>query len=382
MAVKNIRQISSKLFRTLNTPICISKMVWSVLVLLLLHPCPGAGVDDGAAARLRGGSAALLGNAAAAGPPLRSSPLRSFIQRTAVAHAAAQPRPVGQPIADSGAVDNDGDSLMGQPTCARVAAGACAHVATGSEGGGQPACARAAAGSEGGGQGKRPPVPFKLVCGRLLAALAEDETRTTQLLADLVRELWQHWPADLAALVCLLRDQLLSPTLQGVELLPATQVLRVVADSLAKTPEGLRESLGSYDGDLAVAARRLRSSQRTLFPPPPLTLQQVVASLRDVAERRDMALRHSRAKQLLVAASGEEAFVIVKALQGSLRLLGFTKGVIVTALATAAHAHPPATLPRAAPASDEPEDTGSTSTQHELVGIIWQVSFDTKLDLF
>jgi hypothetical protein len=338
------------------------------LVLLLLHPCPGAGVDDGAAVRLRGGSAVLVGNAAAAGSPLLSSPLRSFIQRTAVAHAAARPRPVGQPVADSGAVDNDGDSLMGQPSCARVAAGACARLA---------------AGSEGGSQGERPPVPFKLVCGRLLAALAEDETRRTQLLADLVRELWQHWPADLTALVCLMRDQLLSPTLQGVELLPATQVLRVVADSLAKTPEGLRESLSSFHGDLAVAARRLRGSQRVLFPPPPLTLQHVVASLRDVAERRDMALRHSRAKQLLVAASGEEAFVIVKALQGSLRLLGFTKSVIVTALAAAAHAHPPATAPpRAAPAADEPEDAGSTSTQHELVGIIWQVSLNTKLGLF
>jgi hypothetical protein len=30
------------------------------LVLLLLQPCPGAGVDDGAAVRLRGGSAVLV----------------------------------------------------------------------------------------------------------------------------------------------------------------------------------------------------------------------------------------------------------------------------------------------------------------------------------
>jgi DNA ligase-1 len=356
-----------------------------VFVLLLLLPlCPGAGGDDSAAAAarlsVRGGSAAAVAGSAA------GSPLRFFIQRTAGAHAAAQaaadaaalaPGAAGHAGADkSGNVDNDGDSLMGQPVAARAGGAGARAAATPAPPPGPvalPAAGAAGPPPRPPGEGA-PPVPFQLVCRRLLAALAEDEPRTAQLLADLVSDVWQRWPADLAPLVCLLRDQLLSPTLQGVELLPAAQVLKVVADSLAKTPEGLRDSLNSYGGDLAVAAQRLRGSQRVLFAPPPLTLQHVVASLRNVAERRDAAIRYVGAKQLLVAASGEEAFIIVKALQGSLRLLGFSKGVIVAALAAAAHAHP---APAPAPAQrggvgDEAEDAESPGTQEELVGVIWQ----------
>jgi hypothetical protein len=70
------------------------------------------------------------------------------------------------------------------------------------------------------------------------------------------------------------RDQILSPTLEGVELLPAAALAKVVADSFAKTSEGLRKALSAADGDLAATASKLRCSQRTLFPTPPLALAQ------------------------------------------------------------------------------------------------------------
>jgi hypothetical protein len=49
--------------------------------------------------------------------------------------------------------------------------------------------------------------------------------------------------------------------------------------------------------------------------------------------------------------------------------------------ATATHARPPAiALLRAAPASDEAKDAGTTSPHHEVFGIIWQVSFADHAD--
>ena len=96
--------------------------------------------------------------------------------------------------------------------------------------------------SHGYGWGNYNAVPFKYVCSGILAAAAEDEAGMMRRLTELVLELWQHSPEDLTPFVCMLRDQILSPTLQGVELLPAAQVIKLVSDSLAKTPEGVRNA--------------------------------------------------------------------------------------------------------------------------------------------
>jgi hypothetical protein len=153
------------------------------------------------------------------------------------------------------------------------------------------------------------PVPFEYVCAQLVPAAAEGEPRRVQLLAELVHQLWQHSPSDLVPLACLLRDQILSPTLEGVELLPPTQLARLVADSFGKTLEGLREALSLSGDDLAATARKLRASQRTLFPLAPLGLARVVDALRDVAERSDMGQRVKTARTLLVAAGSDEVCV-------------------------------------------------------------------------
>ena len=81
--------------------------------------------------------------------------------------------------------------------------------------------------AEAAGSGKTCPwggqdaVPFKYVCQHLTEAAAHDEQHLVTHLAQLVIDIWQHAPADLVSLVCLVRDQILSPTLEGVELLPA-----------------------------------------------------------------------------------------------------------------------------------------------------------------
>lgn len=259
--------------------------------LLLLQPACGHGAGSsawqelGRLRELRGGSSAVVGTA--------RSPLKSFIrQATASAgidshggfpsvtlcppahpsHAAAA-APPSAVVLD---VDEEGDSLMGPP--------AAAHAAPGAGGGAHIPSGTAQLRPVPWGQGKG--VPFKYICSKLLAMEAGEETRIVHMLLELVNDVWQHAPEDLAMLVCLLRDQILSPTLQGVELLPAAHLNRVVADALAKTPEGLRDSLAAFDGDLAVTVQKLRGSQRTLFPPSPLTLSRVLVSLRDVAERR------------------------------------------------------------------------------------------------
>jgi len=342
------------------------KMLHSFALLLLGLTCAAA--CAGAAprrtparpsmVRLRGGSGAVFSASTA-------SPLQSFIRQTSAATAAARQTPLDlatiaqEPPApcdpmnyarrrEGGAgVDDEGDSLMGRrPRRADVAAetadGGIPTSFAGAAGSQQSAVARGA--SAGGPDARSPhacrwppatPVPFKYICGKLLSAAEADEGRLTSLLSDLLGEVWQHSPEDLQPLVCLLRDQILSPTLQGVELLPSSQLTKVVTDALVKTPEGLRESLAACDGDLAVTAQKLRTRQRTLFKPAPLALAAVVATLRDVAERSDMSLRIRGARSLLVAAGSEETLVLVRALQGTLRFMGFSKHVIITALAIA-----------------------------------------------
>lgn len=84
-----------------------------------------------------------------------------------------------------------------------------------------------------------------------------------------------------------------------------------------------------------------------------------------------MTERLKAAKTLLVAANKDEAFVLVRALEGSLRFLGVSQNCIVSALAAAAdiafpkppspHTHAPG-----APSAGVGDDGGNT------VALIWQ----------
>jgi hypothetical protein len=331
-----------------------------------------------------------------------SSPLKSFIQRTTAsegfnAHglpsawqALSPPAGLSASVLGAEPVDEEGDSLMGRPAAAGgMTSGAVVHQSA-------QACIVDAHGQAAGdsvrdhspdtsckwGQGK--PVPFEFVCSKLLAAVpGQHQGRIVQMLSELLSDVWQHSPDDLVPLVCLLRDQIVSPTLQGVELLPFAQRTKVVADALAKTPEGLRDAMATHDDDLAATAQKLRGSQRTLFAPPPLTLSRVLVALRDVAERSDMAQRLKTAKALLVAAGSAEAYVLVKALEGTLRFTGFSQHVIVLALAAAASAahKPGAPAPAPEPAAPAPAgvggDTRDASEKHDdssssSIALIWQ----------
>ena len=346
----------------------------ALCVWLLLHMSSGVAgwrTEEHTRMCLRGGSGAMVGNA--------RSPLRTFIRQTSAAalshnvaglagaasnqggfgfaanseDAAEADRPAAHSTGKSIVVDEEGDSLMGRPCAAGTARlleggqGVAEVQNRGSGWGvgehGQPGPSGAASSSSPWAHGT--PVPFKYICSKLIAAAAEDEQGMAQRLSVMVTEIWRHSPDDLTAFVCLMRDQIMSPTLQGIELLPAAQLSKVVADSLAKTPEGLREALANNDGDLAVTAQKLRGSQRTLFSPPPLTLGNVVIALRDVATRRDMAERFKGAKTLVVAASSDEAFILIKALEGTLRYIGLSKHVIISALAAAAVDHSPSFSP-------------------------------------
>ena len=82
-----------------------------------------------------------------------------------------------------------------------------------------------------------------------------------------------------------------------------------------------------------------------------------------------MTERLKAAKTLLVAANKDEAFVLVRALEGSLRFLGVSQHYIVSALAAAADvAFPKPPHPHApdAPSAGVGDDGGNT------VALIWQ----------
>ena len=369
-------------------------------LLVLIHAIAAAG--NSGHDRLRGGST----SAASAASPLKSfirhhSPLARHCLSSAGQGNLPNPkmpaeRTEERRVPDVAVLDAEGDSLMGAP------AEACSSYAVGSKNGAEETEQRNAApggtaaverrmhmissAAEAAGSGKTCPwggqdaVPFKYVCQHLTEAAAHDEQHLVTHLAQLVIDIWQHAPADLVSLVCLVRDQILSPTLEGVELLPAAALAKVVADSFAKTSEGLRKALSAADGDLAATASKLRCSQRTLFPTPPLALAQVVEKLRDVAERRDMIERLSGAKALLVASGSQETSVLVKALEGGVRFLGFSKHVVISALAKAAGTMAPSRpvaeilLRQGEPAMfAQACGAGSAGdTDADRVGVLWQ----------
>lgn len=101
-------------------------------------------------------------------------------------------------------------------------------------------------------------------------------------------------------------------------------------------------------GDIGLVAEGSRSGQRTLFPPPPLTIAGVFKTLREIGNVKGSKsgdFKKGKIKGMLVSCKGPEARYIVRSLQGNMRI-GFSEKGVIAALGRAVALTPPSlTLP-------------------------------------
>lgn len=101
-------------------------------------------------------------------------------------------------------------------------------------------------------------------------------------------------------------------------------------------------------GDLGDVALTCKSTQRLIFPPPPLTVRSLFKDFKSLAEMEGSKSQDRKSgviKRLMVAARGEEIKYIIRGLQGKLRI-GLAEQSVVVALAHAVTLTPPSsTLP-------------------------------------
>lgn len=184
---------------------------------------------------------------------------------------------------------------------------------------------------------KGKPVPYKF----LADAFSKVEEISGRLeiqaiLSEVFRAVIDTTPKDLVPLIYLCVNKL-APAHEGIELgIGESVLLKALSDVTGKSVSALR-ALYKEAGDLGDVASSARTTQTTMFPPPPLTVRKVFAEFRAIAAitgKSTQDAKKSKIVKMLVAASKHEAKFIARALQGKLRIHLADKTVI-TALATA-----------------------------------------------
>ena len=143
-------------------------------------------------------------------------------------------------------------------------------------------------------------------------------------------------PDDLVAAIYLCINKL-APAHEGIELgIGETVILKSLSQVTGRSIAALKSKYKQL-GDLGDVASASRTAQKTMFPPPPLTVQKVFQEFKTIAEisgSRTQDAKTSRIIKMLVAASKLEAKYIARALMGKLRIHLADKTVIA-ALASA-----------------------------------------------
>lgn len=162
----------------------------------------------------------------------------------------------------------------------------------------------------------------------------------TEQLTRVFRSIIGVTPADLLPAVYLVTNKL-APANEGLELgVGDSIVLKALASATGRQMVKLRDDLHRM-GDLGDVAVKSRTTQRTMFPPPPLTVRGVYeefVSIAKAAGRATMEDKARRIQRLLVSAKESEAKFLARALQGKLRI-GIAEKTLMTALAAAVVMH-------------------------------------------
>ncbi|GAB4820174.1 hypothetical protein N2152v2_007220 [Parachlorella kessleri] len=181
------------------------------------------------------------------------------------------------------------------------------------------------------------PVPFSFLADTF-EAIADEPKRLaiTGLLIRAFRTVVATTPEDLLPIVYLCTNRV-APAHEGLELgIGDATLIKALSQATGRKEDRIKQE---YDesGDLGVVATSARATQRTMFPPPPLTVRNVFKTFREIAETTGS---HSQDKKkglivkLVVGAKQNEAGYIMRALQGKLRI-GLAEQTVLVALAHA-----------------------------------------------
>ncbi|CBK24233.2 uncharacterized protein [Blastocystis hominis] len=191
-------------------------------------------------------------------------------------------------------------------------------------------------------------VPYKAVASLLdeVEKIGE-RNRIISLTANLFRSIIATTPDDLLPTVYLLINQV-APSYEGLELgIGDGIIIKAIQEATGKSSASIKSELKKH-GDLGDVAMTCKSTQRLLFPPPPLTVRGLFKDFLSLAQLEGNSTQSRKVgviKRLLVSAHGSEIKFLVRGLQGKLRV-GLAEQSVLAALAHAVVLTPPsATLP-------------------------------------
>jgi DNA ligase-1 len=148
---------------------------------------------------------------------------------------------------------------------------------------------------------------------------------------------------DLLAAVYLASNSI-APQHEGVDLgVGDATLIKALAEATGRKETAIKAEYRN-EGDLGIVAMMSRSTQKTMFAPPKLTIAGVLSEFRAIATAegsKSVDLKKSKIKKLLVSARECEAGYIVRSLQGKLRI-GLAQQTVTCALAHAVVLHSPA----------------------------------------
>ncbi|XP_014294490.1 DNA ligase 1 [Halyomorpha halys] len=166
--------------------------------------------------------------------------------------------------------------------------------------------------------------------------------KIVEILSNYFRSVIVLSPNDLLPSVYLCLNRI-APAFEGIELgVAETNLMKAIAQATGRSMAQIKSDAASL-GDLGLVAEQSKSSQRTMFTPPPLTVQSVFNKLKDIALMTGHASQGKKVDKIhsmLVACKGSEVRYLIRSLAGKLRI-GLAEQSVLQALAQAYLMTPP-----------------------------------------
>ncbi|XP_062586978.1 DNA ligase 1-like [Saccostrea cucullata] len=166
--------------------------------------------------------------------------------------------------------------------------------------------------------------------------------KTIEILCNFLRSVIVLSSDDLVQCVYLCLNKL-APAYEGLELgLGETVLMKAIAQATGRGLDKIKAD-AQEKGDLGLVAETSRSSQRTMFAPPKLTVPAVFSKLKEIAAMSGnaaMTKKIEKIKGMFVACRQCEARYLIRSLGGKLRI-GLAEQSVLTALGNAAFRTPP-----------------------------------------